>query len=292
MDIAKDLSSPYIHAASRDNFEQLVLDNSETGPVLVNFWLKTSGPCLRLYPLLDQLVHQYEGRLLLVNVDGEAERQILLDYGVTSVPTLKIFRHREVVSTEHGYQNEAQLKYFVGSFIAQPSDQALADAVRQYAAGDAERAYQMLVQAIVDDPDNLRLPLTMAKLLIHQQRPFEAQQILLALPDASQQDTEIAVMLDRLHFLVIADEIESSDEFAIQLAQSPGDLALKMHHAALLIAQEDYAAALDALFEVMDARIDYDNDAARQAVLRVFRILGAAHALVVQFRPRLRNYTH
>ena len=50
------INSPYIHAANADNFQPLVIENSQRGPVLVNFWSKKAGPSLRQYPLLDKLV--------------------------------------------------------------------------------------------------------------------------------------------------------------------------------------------------------------------------------------------
>ena len=100
------IDSPYIHAAVADNFKSLVLDNSNQGPVLVNFWSKKAGPCLRQYPVLDKLIHHYGGRVLLVNIDTEKEIVITKEYGITSVPTWKLFRDGRVVETWHGYQSE------------------------------------------------------------------------------------------------------------------------------------------------------------------------------------------
>ncbi|MDX2506475.1 MAG: thioredoxin domain-containing protein [Gammaproteobacteria bacterium] len=70
------INSPYIHAANADNFQSLVIENSKRGPVLVNFWSKKAGPCLRQYPLLDKLVHDYKERLLLINIDVDSELKI------------------------------------------------------------------------------------------------------------------------------------------------------------------------------------------------------------------------
>lgn len=81
------LSSPYIHTATSNNFNSMVLENSHKGPVLVNFWSKNAGPCLRQYPLLDQIIHHYDGRVLLINIDSETEVIITKQYGITSVPT-------------------------------------------------------------------------------------------------------------------------------------------------------------------------------------------------------------
>lgn len=89
----ESVHSPYIHEATTDNFQDLVLDNSEKGPVLVNFGSRKAGPSLRQYPILDKLVHHYKGRMLLVNIDVDSEFVFTREYGIASVPTLKLFRH-------------------------------------------------------------------------------------------------------------------------------------------------------------------------------------------------------
>ena len=58
------LESPYILAGSSENFAALVLENSTLGPVLVNYWSPKAGPCLRLYPILDNLIHEFAGKMI------------------------------------------------------------------------------------------------------------------------------------------------------------------------------------------------------------------------------------
>ena len=70
------IDSPYIQAATADDFQSLVLENSKVGPVLANFWSKKAGPCLRQYPILDTLVAKYQGKFLLINIDTNREIKI------------------------------------------------------------------------------------------------------------------------------------------------------------------------------------------------------------------------
>ena len=81
--MSDSLESPWILEATADNFAALVLDNSARGPVLVNFWSPSVEPCLRLYPLLDKLVHEFSGRMLasvlLMSDDYEAAMEQLLE---------------------------------------------------------------------------------------------------------------------------------------------------------------------------------------------------------------------
>ena len=73
---------PLIFEGTIDNYETLVLADSCKGPVLANFWSPKTGPCLRLYPLLDKIIHEFAGKMLLVNINTYDQGSIAKDYGV------------------------------------------------------------------------------------------------------------------------------------------------------------------------------------------------------------------
>jgi thioredoxin-like negative regulator of GroEL len=67
------VQSTYIQEGTTENFKSLVLENSHSGAVLVNFWSRKAGPSLRQSPVMDKVFHDHGGRLLLVNADTEKE---------------------------------------------------------------------------------------------------------------------------------------------------------------------------------------------------------------------------
>ncbi|GAB4507129.1 MAG: hypothetical protein Tsb0026_01400 [Sulfuricaulis sp.] len=58
------VNSPYVFDVTADNFHKLVLENSDKGPVLVNYWSPRAGPCMMLMPRLIRLATEFGGRLL------------------------------------------------------------------------------------------------------------------------------------------------------------------------------------------------------------------------------------
>lgn len=185
------IESPYIHAASADNFPSLVLENSRRGPVLVNFWSKQVGSCLDLYPLLVQIIHHYDGRVLLINVDAESEIGLAKEHGITRVPVLKLFRNEQIIEAEDGFQSAQDIIKLLDAYVARDSDQTLADAVELYTEGKTVLAYELIAKAIADDPVNHRLPLTMCKLLKHEGRIAEAIKLIDSLPENIRANREI-----------------------------------------------------------------------------------------------------
>lgn len=288
----ESIHSPYIVDATSDNFKSLVLDNSNSGPVLVNFWSRKAGPCLRQYPILDQLIHHYEGRLLLVNIDTEKEFSFTKKYGIASVPTLKLFRHGEVIETWHGYQSAEELTKVLDLYVARDSDQALAQAIQLYAEGKRDEAYDRIANAIVEDPINPRLPLTMCKLLKHEERYAEALKLIDALPGDIRNDKEIIQFFALLSFYTDLDTTQDLNGLIARVDSSPDDLDAKQKLIAHHVTQQEYEQALQELVSMMEQNPSYKENYAQKAMLKVFDIVGRDHELVSRYRSNLMRYSH
>jgi len=286
------IDSPYIHAAIADNFKSLVLDNSSRGPVLVNFWSRKAGPCLRQYPVLDKLIHDYGGRILLVNIDTESEIVLTKEYGITSVPTLKLFRDGQVVETWHGYQSKEDLSRVLDNYVARESDQVLPQAIQLYTEGKQSDAYEMIANAIVNDPINPRLPLAMCKLLKHEGRYEEALKVINTLPAEIRKNAEIEQFRDLLSFHMEIDPALDVSALNARLAISPEDMTAKQQLIAQYVIQQQYELALQQLVSIMDTEPGYADNYAQKTMLRVFNLLGTDHPLIARYRPALRRYTH
>jgi len=105
MSTATDTQKPL--TATTDNFESLVL-NSEV-PVLVDFYADWCGPCRMLAPVLDELAAEVDdARIVKVNVDESPE--LAQRYGVSSIPSLKVFQQGRVSAQHAGLASKAQLK--------------------------------------------------------------------------------------------------------------------------------------------------------------------------------------
>lgn len=79
-------------------------------PVLVDFWAPWCGPCRVQLPTLERVASDAgdEYRVFKVNVDDN--EQLAVRFGITSIPTLLLFRNGELVRRLTGLQQESALR--------------------------------------------------------------------------------------------------------------------------------------------------------------------------------------
>jgi thioredoxin 1 len=90
-----------------DDFQQHVLDADV--PVLVDFYAEWCGPCRKLAPVLDQ-VAQASPHAKVVKVNIDESPQLAAKFGVSSIPTLLVFRDGSAVAQHTGLADRQTLQ--------------------------------------------------------------------------------------------------------------------------------------------------------------------------------------
>ncbi len=98
---------------NKENFEAEVT-NSDI-PVLVDFWATWCGPCQMLSPIVAEIAKDFAGKVKVCKVNVDDEPELANRFGISSIPTLILFKSGAPVAKSIGYKTKEQLVSFIGN---------------------------------------------------------------------------------------------------------------------------------------------------------------------------------
>ncbi len=284
-------NSEYIIDITADNFAS-VAERSMQLPVLVDFWASWCEPCKALLPILERLATEYQGRFLLAKVNIDEQQALASQFGVRSVPTVKMIRDGRVVDEFTGALPESQVRAFIDNHMEQPADRFLAAAEEAWSNGDAVQAETLLRQVMSELPDDHRAQLMLAELHAVTGRTDEAAQLLATLPADVALSPQAEALRARLAFATAAADAAEIEVLQQTLAINPKDSKARHQLAARLVLAGDYEGALEQLLELVRRDRAYGDDAGRKGMLQLFELLGGSGELVNRYRRLMFTAMH
>ena len=92
---------------TEQDFKNEVLESAL--PVLVDFTAVWCGPCKMVDPIVKQLAGEWDGKVKVLKCDADQNPDIIMKYGIMSIPTLMLFKGGQVAERVSGYQPKDKL---------------------------------------------------------------------------------------------------------------------------------------------------------------------------------------
>ena len=89
------------------NFDQEVLASDK--PVLVDFWATWCGPCRMLAPIVEEIAES-RGDIKVGKVNVDEEGELAVRFGISSIPTVMVFKNGELTAQAIGYRPRAEIE--------------------------------------------------------------------------------------------------------------------------------------------------------------------------------------
>jgi len=101
-----------------ENWEKQVLESDML--IMVDFWHEKCPWCLKLNPILDEVAHEYRGKIKFVKVNvlkTQENRKLALEYGVMSTPTLMLFHEGKPIGQVIGFISKEKLRKVLNDML-------------------------------------------------------------------------------------------------------------------------------------------------------------------------------
>ena len=273
-----------------------VLEASMNAPVIVDFWAPWCGPCKQLGPLLEKAVKERAGAVTMVKLNIDENPEIAQQLRIQSIPAVFAFVKGQPIDGFAGALPESQIKTFLervikaagGEVGPTPIEQALEAAAQMLAQDDVSGAGALYGQVLQQQPDNLAAIAGMARCYLQTGQPDAAERLIQALPEAKRSDPDIAAVIASMDLAEKSQEAAGrTGEFEQRLQQNPNDHEARLELALAAYAQNDAERAIDELVEIVRRDRNWNEDAARKELVKIFDALGPTHEATVDGRQKL-----
>lgn len=102
-------------AVNAQNFEQEVKQSSL--PVVVDVYATWCGPCRQMMPIFEELSKELSSQYKFTKLNIDEDREIAIQYSVSSIPTLLFFKKGTMVGKETGFMTKDALKSKLESLL-------------------------------------------------------------------------------------------------------------------------------------------------------------------------------
>ena len=290
-------AAPAVKDTDTKNFAKDVIEASRQAIVLVDFWAPWCGPCKTLGPLLEKLVKTTKGAVRLVKLNVDQNQQLAAQFRIQSIPAVYAFKDGRPVDGFVGALPESQLKQFMDRLLkgaggarggaVEGLEQAVAMAKDHLAKGDAENAAGLYARILEADPENIDAAAGLARAAVMLGDAAQAKEILKQLGPEHDKHADVVAAKAAIELAERAAKAGDWAPLEAKVNANPADPQARYDLALALYAGGQAEAAVTHLLEIFRRNRQWNDDAARKELLKIFEALGPKHEVTLKGRRGL-----
>jgi putative thioredoxin len=287
-----------IKDSDQTQFAKDVLDASRTVPVIVDFWAPWCGPCKQLQPAIEKVVKAAKGAVKLVKINIDQNQMLAQQLRIQSIPAVYAFFGGRPVDGFMGAVPESQVKQFVDRLIqmsggagAEGAGDELAELLEHAKAAvannDFELASRVYGEILSVEPENTAALAGMARCHLQAGNLDQAKIVLGRVAAKERNNADVVAVQAAVDLAEQAKAAGPVGDLAAKAAADPKDFQSRLDLALAYWAQDQRKEAIDELLAMIKLDRKWNEEAARQQLLKFFEALGFADPLANEGRKRL-----
>ena len=268
-------------------FNDQVIEASESKLIVVDFWAPWCGPCKQLTPILEKIVSKSVDKITLVKINIDENQQIAAQLRIQSIPTVYAFKDKQIVNAFQGVIPEGQIIEFIEKCLGSKINEDFTEFYNEIESAMAENKFEetkdTLLEFISKNSDEIKGICFYLECLIELKQFEEVELFISSLEKDVQEKDEVKQVLKKMEIVKNNSSGPNINELLGKLESEPNNIDLILEISDKYFSMKQYENGMDLLLK----NYPKNKDSIKNKMVEFFSVLGNTDQVTIQYRKKL-----
>jgi putative thioredoxin len=268
-------------------FNDQVIEASESKLIVVDFWAPWCGPCKQLTPILEKIISKSGDKITLVKINIDENQQIAAQLRIQSIPTVYAFKDKQIVNAFQGVIPEGQIIEFIEKCLGSKINEDFTEFYNEIESAMAENKYEetkdTLLEFISKNSDEIKGICFYLECLIELKQFEEVEVFISSLEKDVQEKDELKQVLKKMEIVKNNSSGPNINELLDKLENEPNNIDLILEISDKYFSMKEYENGMDLLLK----NYPKNKDSIKNKMVEFFAVLGNTDQITIQYRKKL-----
>ena len=268
-------------------FNDQVIEASESKLIVVDFWAPWCGPCKQLTPILEKIISKSGDKITLVKINIDENQQIAAQLRIQSIPTVYAFKDKQIVNAFQGVIPEGQIIEFIEKCLGSKINEDFTEFYNEIESAMAENKFEetkdTLLEFISKNSDEIKGICFYLECLIELKQFEEVEVFISSLEKDVQEKDEVKQVLKKMEIVKNNSSGPNINELLDKLENEPNNIDLILEISDKYFSMKEYENGMDLLLK----NYPKNKDSIKNKMVEFFGVLGNTDQVTIQYRKKL-----
>ena len=268
-------------------FNDQVIEASESKLIVVDFWAPWCGPCKQLTPILEKIILKSGDKVTLVKINIDENQQIAAQLRIQSIPTVYAFKDKQIVNAFQGVIPENKIVEFIEKCLGSKINEDFSEFYKEIKDAMAENKFEetkdILLEFISKNSDEIKGICFYLECLIELKQFEEVEIFVNSLAEDVQEKDEIKQVLKKME--IVKNNFSGPDvnELLNRLENEPSNIDLILELSDKYFSMKQYENGMSLLLN----NYPKHKDKVKNKMVEFFSVLGNNDQVTINYRKKL-----